>query len=64
MLAIDSEIEGAWLQPPEGYKESGDTEEDFVDFGKGCIDKIVSAVGDKICLPLLSAAVETLMQND
>ena len=54
MLAIDPEIEGSWMQPPEGYKESGDTEEDFVDFGKGCIDKIVSAVGDKICLPLLS----------
>jgi hypothetical protein len=64
MLAIDSEIEPAWLQPPEGYKESGDAEEDNVDFGKGCIDKIISAVGDEICLPLLSVAVNATMAND
>jgi len=64
MLSIDATIEDSWLNPPEGYKESGDVEEDFVDFGKGCIDKIVSAVGDEVCLPKLSQAVQNLMGND
>jgi len=56
MLDVDEDIEQEWLKPKEGFKENNDADdgEDNVSFGKGCIDKIISAVGDEICLPLLS----------
>lgn len=56
MFDIEDEIDESWLQPKEGYRESaeGDDGEDNVNFGKGCIDKIISAIGDTLCLPLLS----------
>ena len=63
MFDMDNEIEESWLKPPEGYRESAEGEdgEDNVNFGKGCVDKIISAVGDAICLPLLSHAVNVAM---
>lgn len=65
MIDIDSEIEEEWLKPKEGYKDNEDDgEEDNVNFGKGCIDKIISAVGDEICLPLLSVIVNNTLSND
>ena len=66
MFDIDEDIEASWLKPAEGYRESAEGEdgEDNVNFGKGCVDKIVSAVGDTICLPLLSQAVNTAMQSN
>lgn len=55
MIDIDTDIEEDWLRPKEGFKDNEDEDdEDNVNFGKGCIDKIISAVGDEICLPLLS----------
>jgi len=65
MIDIESEIEESWLKPKEGFKDSQDDgEEDNVNFGKGCIDKIISAVGDELCLPLLSGIVNEFMAND
>lgn len=66
MTQIDSDIEESWLRPKEGFKENDDGEEgeDNVNFGKGCIDKVISAVGDELCLPLLSAIVNNTMAND
>ena len=66
MIDVDEEVDQAWLQPPEGFKENDDGAdgEDNVNFGKGCIDKIISAVGDELCLPLLSSAVTVMMGND
>ena len=58
MIDIDEDITAEWLRPKEGFKDKENSDdldcEDNVDFGKGCIDKIISAVGDTICLPLLS----------
>lgn len=58
MIDIDEDITAEWLRPKEGFKDKENSEdqdcEDNVDFGKGCIDKVISAVGDTICLPLLS----------
>lgn len=56
MFDIEDEIEEEWLKPKEGYRESAqdDDGEDNVNFGKGCVDKIISAIGDALCLPLLS----------
>ena len=66
MIDIDADIEESWLRPKEGFKENDDGEEgeDNVNFGKGCIDKIISAVGDEICLPLLSQIVNNTLAND
>ena len=66
MIDIDADIEEAWLRPPEGFRENDDGEdgEDNVNFGKGCVDKIISAVGDEICLPLLSVIVNNTIAND
>jgi vesicle coat complex subunit len=66
MIEIESDIEESWLKPIEGFKENdeGEEGEDNVNFGKGCIDKIISAVGDEICLPLLSAIVNNTMANE
>lgn len=65
MIDIDADIEETWLKPKEGFKDNQDDgEEDNVNFGKGCIDKLISAVGDEICLPLLSQIVNETMTND
>lgn len=66
MIDIDQDIEESWLRPKEGYKENdeGEDGEDNVNFGKGCIDKIISAVGDELCLPILSAIVSNTITND
>lgn len=66
MIDIDADIEQSWLRPKEGFKENAEGEdmEDNVQFGRGCIDKIVSAVGDEITLPILSQIVTQTMEND
>jgi|DEB0MinimDraft_12_1074336.scaffolds.fasta_scaffold11517_3 importin-5 len=66
MIDIDESIEESWMKPKEGFKDADDGEdgEDNVNFGKGCIDKIISAVGDEICLPQLSVIVNNTMANE
>jgi len=65
MIDIDTEIEAEWCSPKEGFRDNeNDGEEDNVNFGKGLIDKIISAVGDEKCLPILSAAVQETLGND
>lgn len=66
MIDIDSDIEQSWLSPKEGFKDggSGDDDEegeDNVNFGKSSIDKLISAVGDEICLPILSQITQNTM---
>jgi len=65
MIDIDADIEEEWFRPKEGFKENNDEDgEDNVNFGKSCIDKVISAVGDEICLPKLSQCVNELVAND
>lgn len=66
MVDIDEEIDQEWLRPKEGFRdgEAGEDGEDNVDFGKGCIDKIISAVGDEMALPILSGIVNETLGND
>lgn len=55
MIDIDEEIDPKWLKPREGFKvEEDEEDEDSVAFGKTCIDRLVSSVGEEIMLPLLS----------
>jgi importin-5 len=68
MVDIDEDIEQEWTHPKEGFQEEtpgeDGTQTDNLHFGKSCIDNLVSAVGDQICLPHLGVIVQTLMANE
>jgi len=57
MIDIDEDIEESWLRPKEGFQLDQDEEEDNVNFGKGCVDRLVSSIGDEIMLPLIGQLV-------
>lgn len=64
MIDIDSEIEESWMSPKEGFKaEEEEEDEDSVHFGKGCVDRLVSSVGEDVILPLLSTLVQNTISN-
>ena len=66
MIDIDADIDESWMKPKEGFRaDEEEEEEDSVHFGKTCVDRLVSCVGDEIILPLLSQLVQnTLANND
>lgn len=65
MIDVDSEIEESWMKPTEGFRDNeNDGEEDNVNFGKSSIDKLISAVGDELTLPILSGIINEIMAND
>lgn len=64
MIDIDPDIEQSWLCPKEGFQQDGDEEEDHVAFGKNCVDRLVSSIGDAIMLPLIGTLVVNTVQND
>jgi hypothetical protein len=68
MVDIEPEIEQSWLKPKEGFKdgqgEDDEEGEDNVNFGKSSIDKLISAIGDEVCLPIISAIVNNAVHNE
>ena len=66
MIDIDADIDESWMRPKEGFKADEEEEdEDAVHFGKTCVDRLVSSIGDEIMLPMLSTLVQnTLANND
>lgn len=64
MIDIDEDIEESWLRPKEGFSQGEDEEEDNVNFGKGCVDRLVSAIGDELMLPLIGQLVTTTIANE
>ncbi len=64
MIDIDEDIEESWLRPKEGFQLDQDEEEDNVNFGKGCVDRLVSSIGDEIMLPLIGQLVQNTISND
>lgn len=65
MIDIDEDIEESWMRPKEGYvPDADDEEEDNVHFGKDCVDRLVSSVGEEIMLPLIGTLVTNTIQND
>lgn len=65
MIDIDDEIETSWLKPKEGFRvEEDEEDEDSVAFGKTCVDRLVSSVGEEIMLPLLDQLVQNTLAND
>lgn len=65
MIDIDADIDEAWMKPIEGFRaEEEEEEDDSVHFGKTCVDRLVSCVGDTIILPLLSTLVQNTLANN
>jgi importin-5 len=64
MIDIDDEIDESWMRPKEGFRvDEDEEEEDSVAFGKTCVDRLVSSIGDEIMLPLLSTLVQNTLAN-
>jgi hypothetical protein len=65
MIDIDEDIDESWMRPKEGFRaDEEEEEEDAVHFGKTCVDRLVSSIGDEIMLPLLSTLVTATLAND
>jgi len=64
MIDIDEDIEESWLRPKEGYTLEEDEDDTNVKFGTGCVDRLVSCIGDEIMLPLIGALVTNTIAND
>jgi len=65
MIDIDEDIDESWMRPKEGFRvDEEEEEEDSVAFGKTCVDRLVSSIGDEIMLPLLSTLVQATLANN
>ncbi len=65
MIDIDEDIDEDWMKPKEGFRvDEEEEEEDSVAFGKTCVDRLVSSIGDEIMLPLLSTLVQATLANN
>jgi hypothetical protein len=65
MIDIDQDIDESWMRPKEGFKaDEEEEEEDSVHFGKTCVDRLVSSIGEEIMLPLLSTLVQATLGNN
>jgi hypothetical protein len=64
MIDIDEDISAEWLKPKEGFQQEGDEEEDHVSFGKSCVDRLVSSIGEEKMLPLIGTLVMNTISND
>ena len=56
MVQIDSEIEKDWETPKEGFNDDFDEDDDFetTRFGINSIDRLISSIGEKESLPIIS----------
>lgn len=70
MLSVDKEVDSTWLRPPEGYKERDDEDEDedeieidYAKIGRKVIQRLLESIGDTYLLPLVIAAIQTLLQD-
>ena len=64
MIDIDPDVDEGWMRPKEGFRaDEEEEEEDSVHFGKTCVDRLVSSVGEEIMLPLLSQLVQNTLAN-
>lgn len=65
MIDIEEDIDESWMRPKEGFRADEEEEdEDSVAFGKTCVDRLVSSIGDEVMLPLLSTLVQATLSND
>lgn len=65
MVDIDEDIDAEWMQPKEGFQaDNEDEEEDNVNFGKLCVDRLVSGIGEEMMLPLIGQIVTNTISNE
>lgn len=66
MIDISDDITDEWKAPPPGYNEDMEDDEDFetTRFGMGAIDRLIYVIGEEELLPILSATIERLLQNN
>lgn len=59
MVDIDETIAQEWNSPPEGYNDDiqEDSDLEMVRFGMSAVDRLISAIGQKVLLPVLSQIV-------
>lgn len=59
MIDIDQEITQEWNSPEEGYNDDiqEDADLEVVRFGMSAVDRLISAIGQKVLLPILSNIV-------
>lgn len=65
MIEIDKEVKEEWKSPPEGFNEDIEEDEDFetTRYGMHSIDRLISSIGEKELLPVLSQTVQLLLEN-
>jgi len=66
MIGIDSEILPEWANPPDGFNEENEEEDDqkIIKFCMNCIDRLISHVGSQIMLKHLSDCVAKMLSTD
>merc|ERR1712048_717860 len=66
MIDIESEILPEWANPPDGFNEENEEEDDqkIIKFCMNCIDRLIAHVGNKVMLPHLSDCVAKMLNSD
>lgn len=65
MIQIEEDITEEWQRPKEGFNDDIDEDADFetTRFGMSSINRLISTVGDKEVLPVISALVQQLLSS-
>mmetsp|Transcript_71880 Transcript_71880/g.83546 ORF Transcript_71880/g.83546 Transcript_71880/m.83546 type:complete len:1110 (+) Transcript_71880:60-3389(+) len=65
MIERAEEVTEEWMIPKEGFIEDAeeDDDKDGFKFGAGVIDKMIAVLGRDLMLPVVSVAVQQMMQN-
>lgn len=66
MIEIEQEVPDEWKTPVEGFNEDIEEDDDFetTRFGMHAIDRLISSIGEKELLPVLSVTVQALLENE
>lgn len=65
MISIDPETSDDWANPPDGFNEENEEEDDqkVVKFCMNCIDRLIAHVGSQVMLKQLSEAVAKMLAS-
>ncbi len=59
MININNEISNEWANPPEGYNDDNQDDEDqeITNYGMNSIDRLISSIGENELFPVISKIV-------
>lgn len=65
MIDIDSEVDSDWEKPAEGFIECIEDDDDFhqTNTGMGYISELISNVGDKEMIPIISTVIQQMLEQ-